>query len=269
VSGYAEPRLEPFAARYTGEPLEELSGLAASQDYHSDGPWLSTAAQDLLLMLGKGGRLGRFGFGSAQDGLAELVAAGLATGKGRLQGQGRLVTSPLENTLGTLQLTAGLGGVRTAFYCALGPEGVLVLAGPSCTRLRSRDGAETTHRQLDFLSLDQLYPALAAWLGIGPSWTLDEEAAPDPAAIQARMSGSGPEQVPAPEGSGPVVRHMWEQEWFIWQPAGGSTGLPTGIQAGTAGTWQLVRTEAGLVLRPWPSGAAYRSLLRAVSGQLS
>lgn len=265
----AEPRLEPFATQQSGEPLEALSGLAATQDFSSDGPWLSPAAQDLLLMLGRGGRLGRFGLGGAQEGLLELEAAGLATGKGRLTAEGRLVASPLDGTSGSVQFTAGFGGVKSAFYGALGREGVLVLAGPSCVRLRSGAHAYSDARQVDFLSLDQFFPALAAWLGLGPSWLLDAEVKVSPGAIQARMAGASGTDVAPPEGAGAVVRNMWEQEWFIWQQVGGTAALQTGIHAGTAGTWQLLNSGSGLLLRPWPAAQAYRALLQAVSAELA
>ena len=265
----AEPRLEPFASEQAAEPLEALSGLAASQDFRSEGPWLSPGAQDVLLLLGRGGRLGRFGLGSAQEGLAELEAAGLATGRGRLTAEGRLVASPLGGTSGSVQFTAGCGGEKSAFYGALGSEGVLVLAGPSCTRLRMGDQTETGRRQVDFLSLDQFFPALAAWLGLGPSWLLDAEANISPDAVQARMSGASGTEVPLPEDAGAAVRNMWEQEWFVWQQVGGSTGLQTGIQAGSAGTWQLVNSPGGLLLKPWPAAQAYRRLLQAVGAELA
>ncbi|MBF4993835.1 hypothetical protein ITX31_06885 [Arthrobacter gandavensis] len=264
----AEPRLEPFASQQAGEPLEALSGLAATQDFRSEGPWLTPAAQDVLLLLGRGGKLGRFGLGSAQDGLEELVAAGLATGRGGLTAEGRLVVSPLGGTSGSVQFTAGSGGGKSAFYGALGSEGVLVLAGPSGARLRMGEQAEAGQRQVDFLSLDQFFPALAAWLGLGPSWLLDAEVNVSPAAAQARMSGASGTVVPLPDEADAAVRHMWEQEWFIWQQVGGRTGLPTGIQAGSAGTWQLVNTASGLLLKPWPSAQAYRGLLQTVSAEL-
>jgi hypothetical protein len=265
----AEPRLEPFASQQAGEPLEALSGLAATQDFRSEGPWLSPAAQDVLLLLGRGGKLGRFGLGAAQEGLEELEAAGLVTGRGRLTAEGRLVASPLDGTSGSVQFAAACGGQKSAFYGALGSEGVLVLAGPSCARLRMGDQGDPGRRQVDFLSLDQFFPALAAWLGLGPSWLLDAEVSISPEAVQARMSGASGAEVPLPEKADAAVRHMWEQEWFIWQQVDGRTDLQTGIQAGPAGTWQLVNSERGLLLKPWPSAQAYRGLLQTVSAELA
>ena len=253
-----EPKSEQFVSELTGLNLEALSALAASQDYHSDGPWLSTAAQDLLFGLGSGSRPGRFGLRGGAP--AELEQAGLVTARGRLTGQGRLVTSVLENTEASFVISGGFRAARTSLQCVLGPEGILVLAGPSCASLRNgKDLAGV--RQLDFLSMDQLPPALAAWTGIGPGWALDGTGLPTAEQLQARMDGAAADAVPPPSEADAVMQHMWAQDWFIWQVSGAGPGLPTGIQAGPAGTWKITRTPEGPVLGAWPSGAAYRSLL--------
>ncbi|MCC3281143.1 MULTISPECIES: hypothetical protein [Arthrobacter] len=120
-----------------------------------------------------------------QEGLLELEAAGLATGKGRLTAEGRLVASPLDGTSGSVQFTAGFGGVKSAFYGGRG---------------------------------------------------------------SAEHVGAG----------------------VVYLAAGGGTAaLQTGIHAGTAGTWQLLNSGSGLLLRPWPAAQAYRALLQAVSAELA
>lgn len=265
---YKEPKPEAFASAHTGEHLEALSGVAASQDYESSGPWLSTAAQDLLFKLAAGNRPGRFGLSSVQGALDELIAAELATSRGRLSEPGRLVTSALEDVEATFTIVAGYRGASSSLQCVLGSEGILVLAGASCRSLR--DGIDRNGvRQIDFLSLDQLCPALAAWLGIGPGWPLDAHGTPTLEQIQMRMEGAGPDQVPVPPDADPVLRNMWEQDWFMWQWTGDGAGLlPTGIHAGPAGLWELQRRESGPELRPWPSGNAYRALQQTVYGLL-
>ncbi|MFZ3452584.1 hypothetical protein [Arthrobacter sp. 7Tela_A1] len=77
------------------------------------------------------------------------------------------------------------------------------------------------------------------------------------------VAGGSPAEVPAPEGAGEVVRHMWDQDWFIWQQVGGTGTLPTGIQAGSAGTWQLLRSGAALVRPGRPRCLANRLAGRA------
>lgn len=264
-----EPKPEAFASRHTGVQLEELSGLAASQDYASDGPWLSYPAQELLLSFGNGSRPGRFGLRGKEDALGELEQAGLATAKGKLTGEGRLITSVLENPVASFVISGGLRGARTSLQCILGAEGILMLAGASCASLRNGSAkSDETARQLDFLSLDQLPTALVAWVGLGPAWALDGNGTPTPEQLQARMDGASAEQVPPPPDADAVFRHMWEQDWFVWQVAGEGMALPTGIHAGPAGTWKMTRTETGIALGAWPSGSAYRDLLASIAGLL-
>lgn len=82
------------------------------------------------------------------------------------------------------------------------------------------------------------------------------------------MDGASAEQVPPPPDADAVLRHMWEQDWFIWQAAGQGVALPTGIHAGPAGTWKMTRTGTGFTLEAWPSGAVYRALLASIAGLL-
>lgn len=261
-----EPRLEAFASGHTGQLLEELSGLAGSQGYESDGPWLSAQAEELLFELGTGSRPGRFALAGKAEAVAELEAAGLVNARARLTEQGQLVASPLDSGSRTEILFSGaLRSTTTSLQCVIGSEGVLVLAGPSGPSLRGGQQDEG-RRQLDFLTLDQLFPALAGWLGIGPAWPLVAEGTPAWEQVQARVDGAGPEDVPPPADADAVMRHIWQQEWFFWQ-ASPQLLLPAAIQTADAGTYALLGRrdeDPHPRLEAWPSGQSYRQLTKAI-----
>ncbi|GLB67096.1 hypothetical protein [Arthrobacter mangrovi] len=259
---HKEPRTEAFASVHTGEQLEQLSGIAARQPYVSQGPWLTAGSLQLLQTAAESGRLGRFGIAGKAAELDQLVSAGLLTDKGKLTGQGRLVTSPWRDSVASLRIAAQFGGRASVFQAWLGPEGCLVLAGPSYDRFLA--GNSQAGHQLDFLALGHLYPAIAAWVGIAPAWSLASE--PLSIDLQTVNRRFGGETVPVPEGADPVLVNMWRQPWFIWQLlVEPESGHPeTFINAGESGHYHLAVAEDRAQLNARPSGALYRDLARAI-----
>ncbi|MGF9662698.1 hypothetical protein AAIH25_12590 [Arthrobacter crystallopoietes] len=259
---HKEPRTEAFASAHTGEQLEQLSGIAAKQPYASRGPWLTAGSLQLLQAAAESGKLGRFGIAGKAAELAPLVSAGLLTDKGKLTGQGRLVTSPWQDSVASLRITAQYRGRASVFQAWLGPEGCLVLAGPSSDQFLA--GHPQAGHQLDFLALDHLYPAIAAWIGIAPAWSLASE--PLSIDLQTVNRRFGDETVPVPEGADPVLVNMWRQPWFVWQllVEPGSGRPETFINAGESGHYHLAVAEDRAELNVRPSGALYRDLARAI-----
>ena len=260
---HKEPRSEVFASSHTGEQLEQLSGIVGKQPYVSDGPWISATGLELLQTAAEAGKLGRFGIAGKSAELAPLVDAGLLSSKGALTGQGRLVTSPWKDSLASLRISAQFRGHAAAFQAWLAPEGCLVLAGPSYSQFLAGT-PRTGFHQLDFLALDHLYPAIAAWTGIAPAWSLAAEPlAVDPQVLQARFTS---EAVPVPAGADAPLANMWRQPWFIWQLVlEPSSGPPlTYVNAGEAGHYHLGRDDAGAHLNVRPSSMLYRDIATAV-----
>lgn len=265
---HKEPATDPFVAHHTGEYLELLSGIPGRQPYSSAGPHLSPGSLELLETASQSGKLGRLVTADRSDDLSPLVEAGLMTGKGALTAQGNLVTGPWRESFASLRISAQSQGRGSDFQVWISAEGALVLAGPSSTVLTSGPAPET--HQVDFLAADHLYPAIAAWLGLAPAWSVPSTTpVADSDLVRARVADKA---VSPPYGADAPLLNMWEQPWVTWrliiEPDPTQTIPATYVNAGSAGHYQLGADRAGTRLTPIPTSALYRIIARQIDGVL-
>ncbi|MCC3291647.1 hypothetical protein [Arthrobacter sp. zg-Y1110] len=262
-----EPSLEEVASRLAGVPLERLSGLRAKQPFASDGPWLDPAAASMLHRVAQNGRIGRLERSGNGPSIKVLADAGLLDSAGRLTPGGRVITRPLDQPAAVLHFRASSLGQATELQVWLDGTNALMLAGPSAGVLASpsEKPADTAGKlQLKFVSLHELFPVLAAWLGISPAWNLPVSPAAFPVEIlNERHRDSG---APLPEGADEALAYAWSQPWFLWHlvmdPA---TGEGVGyLNAGGAGHYRVVADEDQATLASIPSANVYRHLVDLV-----
>lgn len=264
------PALDLSAGSLLGDDVERLDGLGARQPYQSQGPWLDPAAVTLLDTAAEAGKVGRLQLNGMESGLAILDKAGLMDPKGRLTAAGLTMTAPLADPLGSLTVSAGYLDRGSSLQVALGQQDALLLAGPSHAELMGPDpGRHRDRLQLDLVSLNDLYPAVAAWLGIGPAWTVPVAALEVPVEALNRRMVDPSEPAPVTD---PAWLRMWAEPWFLWHVSDGAeSGDGTGwgyIGAGRAGQHRLVVDGESASLLPLNSSQAYRDLMSGIEGAL-
>ncbi len=261
-----EPAAEDVASRLRGTRLERLSGLAATQPFTSDGPWLDAAAVSLLHKVAQTHRLGRFERSGNEAAVKALIGAELLNEAGQLTPGGKYVTRPLDQTSAILEFSGAYLGQATALHVWMDEENALLLAGPSAgTLIREPETAagQLGHHQLKFVSLNSLFPVLASWLGVAPAWNLPVPRDPLPVEVlNGRQLAFGP----APEGSDEALAYAWSQPWFLWHllldPV---TEAGVGyLNAGGAGHYRVVVEEEQAFLTSIPSANVYRHLVDLV-----
>ncbi|MCC9175573.1 hypothetical protein [Arthrobacter sp. zg-Y179] len=265
-----EPELDPAASALLGTDAERLSGLAQLQPYSSRGPWLDSDSVALLDVAADGGRVGRFQRAGKAGALAVLGEAGLMDPGGRLTPEGLSVTAPLSGNRAALKLESSFGGRSAGMQVLMNEQDAMLLAGPSHAELTGPEPEQ--HRemlQLDLVGLNDLFPALAAWLGIGPAWTVPAAPVTVPVATLNRRLAAPEEPVPTAD---PSWVRMWNQPWFLWHVADAyDPGENTGwgyIGAGTAGHFRVVVDGEAATITPTQSSRVYRELMDAVEGAL-
>jgi hypothetical protein len=160
------PRLDPYLESI-GEPVEDLSRIAASQPYESLGPLLPRQA--LRILAGSGRKVSL--------GLKELLEAGLVSENGKLTEQGKLVKQILTKPRAQLRIESSRGRAPLTFeaYVASGQAVLLASASPaSLTDDPHGDDITTASAlvRLDFVPAGYVPIAMAAWTGIAPAWSL-------------------------------------------------------------------------------------------------
>ncbi|MEE1621849.1 hypothetical protein ACQ3I4_13795 [Zafaria sp. Z1313] len=275
-----DPRFEEFASAQTGRDLEELSGLAGSQPYHSKGPWLAPDTLLLLQRLGDSaqvealpdgghrirGGLGRLELGASAAALAQLESAGLAEPGGALTPSGFTVTTPLREADRSVRFATEREGRTSLLQLWLGhDDGCLVLAGPSALEQMAAEpggAAWTDRQQIDFLHAGEAPAAVAAWLGIGPAWApSDGPYAVSEDAFRARRDAVGA----APGGAPEALQHLWGQPWLFWWIESPGQDVVAYLTAGSAGHFRVVRQGGRIVLDPTASRNVYRHLCQILA----
>lgn len=264
------PALDPDATSLLGMEAERLSGLTPLQPYSSRGPWLDAAAVTLLDAAADGGRVGRFQLSGKADAVSVLGAAGLMRPDGRLTPEGLTVTAPLSANRAALKLESTFGGRTAGMQILMDEKDAMILAGPSHAELTGPDPDQ--HRdllQLDLVGLNDLYPLAAAWLGIGPAWTVPAAPLAVPVAVLNRRLAEPGEPAPSAD---PSWHRMWNQPWVLWHVSDSyEPGQDTGwgyIGAGSAGHFRVVVDGDTATLAPTRSGQVYRELADAIEGAL-
>ncbi|HET8795118.1 MAG TPA: hypothetical protein VFM62_01955 [Arthrobacter sp.] len=274
-----EPRFDHWVSEATGETVEELSGISATQPYISKGPWLSSAGWELLVQLAERHRLGRFDLRGNPTAVQDLVEAGVITPKGRLTDEGEFLVSPLRDIRAVISLSARHGRHSSGFRVHLGATRALIGAGPSYHSLLEPDVApgnegagldDGDSSQLELAENAAVPEMIGRWMGLGPAWSIAmlPEQLPT-ATLEARFLD---DMAPAPAAADERFLRMWHEPWVVFtldmSPGDFRMGL---ISAGAAGFYSYGGAEAGQVqLQPLPSGQLWSTLLmetaRAVHG---
>lgn len=265
-----EPRLDHWVSETTGETVEELSGISATQPYVSKGPWLSSAGWELLVQLAERHRLGRFDLRGNPTAVQDLVEAGIITPKGRLTDEGEFLVSPLRATRAIISLSAQYGQHSSGLRVHLGASSALIGAGPSYHSLLQQDAAPSMQgvalddgdsTQLELVENEAVPEMIGRWMGLGPAWSVGILPEQLPTAIlEARFVD---DMAPAPAEADERFLRMWHEPWAVFTlamtPGDFRAGL---INAGAAGFHSYGSIDADQAgLQPMPSGRLWSTLL--------
>lgn len=273
-----EPRLDRWVSEVTGEDVEELSGIAATQPYTSKGPWVSATGRELLAQLAERHRLGRFDLRGNPADVRDLVAAGIITEKGKLTDEGEFLVSPLRAPRAAVSLIAQYGPHSSGLQIHLGGAGALITAGPSYHNLRDQPSApaepgpapdDRDPAQLDVVENEAVPEMLGRWMGLGPAWSIGMHPEELPAAtLEARFVD---DMTPAPAEADDRFLRMWHEPWVVFtisvEPGDFRAGL---INAGAAGFYSyggISPDRAGL--QALPSGHLWALLTAEIERALS
>ena len=228
------PRLDPFMVSI-GEPIEDLSRIAAAQPFRSQGPTLPRDDLDLLV------RAARARFRSVRATPA-LRDAGLMDDRG-LTPDGHTVVALVHGATGRVRVESGRGRAPLTLDVYLRSGLALALATASPTSLAAAPHGDdlltaATTVGLDILDSAAVPAHIASWVGLAPAWSL----ATTPTEIRedlvlARVDDPS---TPAPAGADANLRHVWAQPWKLWtlRASGSETGLMV-VHAGSAGSFTL------------------------------
>jgi hypothetical protein len=230
------PRLDPYLESI-GEPLEDLSRIAASQPYESLGPSLPRAA--LQSLAGSGRKI--------IEGLTELVDAGLATDDGKLTEQGRLVKQILTEPSAQVRVESSRGRAPLTFEAyVLSGQAVIVASASPAALVEEPHGddilAASGLVRVDFVDVSYVPIALAAWVGLAPAWSLGTS--PELIDEKLLVHRMDDHAVPPPAGADENLKYVWSQPWFLWTLTG--TGLAHGlvmVNAAAAGHFALTQGD--------------------------
>lgn len=273
-----EPRLDQWISEATGEQVEELSGIAATQPYSSKGPWVSGTGWELLAQLAERHRLGRFDLRGNPADVQNLVDAGIITVKGKLTDEGEFLVSPLRAPRAVVSVSARYGRHLSGLRIYLGGSGALIAAGPSYHSLRERDAAapdqdpaadDMESAQLEMVENDAVPEMIGRWTGLGPAWSVEMQPEQLPvAALEARFTD---DMAPAPAEADDRFLRMWHEPWVVFtlsmEPGEFRAGL---INAGAAGfyTYGLIDADRA-ALQASPSGYLWAMLIAEIERALS
>jgi hypothetical protein len=257
------PQLDPYLERI-GEPLEDLSRIAASQPYESLGPLLPRAALNILAGSGR----------KVTQGLAELVEAGLATDDGTLTEQGELVRQILTGPTAQIRLESSRGRAPLTFeaYVYAGQAVLLASASPaSLVEVPHGEDILTAAAtvRLDFVDASYVPIAMAAWTGIAPAWSL--ATSPELIDEELLIHRADDPAVAPPRDADEHLRYVWSQPWFLWTLTG--TGLDSGlvmINAGPAGHFAITQGEGEKArFSAYPSMFLWQKLVAVVEQSIT
>lgn len=273
-----EPRLDQWVSGVTGEQVEELSGIAATQPYSSKGPWVNPTSWDLLVQLAERHRLGRFDLRGNPDDVQNLTAAGIITGKGTLTDEGEFLVSPLRAPRAAVSVSAQYGRHLSGLRIHLGGSGALIAARPSYHRLRERDATSSNRDsssddgesvQLEMVEIEAVPEMIGRWMGLGPAWSVEMQPEQLPAAtLEARF---GDDMSPAPAEADHRFLRMWHEPWVVFtvsmDPGEFQIGL---VNAGAAGFYNYGGIDADRGgLQALPSGQLWGTLVAETGRALS
>ncbi|GGC06892.1 hypothetical protein [Cellulomonas carbonis] len=263
------PRLDPYLASI-GEPLEDVSRVVAAQPFRSTGPSLDRASLAALTTATPEPT------GTEAD--PALVDAGLLAPDGTPTAHGRLVAGALTQPDGHLRVEASDAGRPRAFDAYLVGGLAVVLSGPSPAGAESAtadDDASAAHpdesgqsddgMRLDLVDAAHVPGMIAAWVGLGPAWSL----ATSPEAIPERvvLARADDADAPPPADADPHLLRAWQQPWCLWTFQG--TGLTHGrvmVNAGASGHFALTRSaDGGTLFRAVPSAVVWTDLVHLVA----
>jgi hypothetical protein len=231
------PRLDAYLESI-GEPLEDLSRIAADQPYESLGPLLPRQALEILAGAGrKDNNLG----------LKELVDAELATDDGKLTEQGELVKQILTKPIAQIRLESSRGRATLTFEAYVyGGQAVLLASASPASLVEVPHGEDILTAsalvRLDFVPAEYIPIAIAAWTGIAPAWSLGTS--PEEIDEELLVHRADDPAVPPPTDADEHLKYVWSQPWFLWTLSG--SGLDSGlvmINAGRAGHFALTQGE--------------------------
>jgi hypothetical protein len=264
------PRLDEYLLQ-SGEHVEDLSRIAAAQQYRPTGPVLSPRGLGLWAEAGRRPVRTRRLTSQESEQWEHLCEAELAAADGTLTPHGRDLLDQLQHHSHQVRVEA-TNGQETFSFVALGQGARFVTLAtaaphPAEGRLTPREVAATAHTlTLGVHHRSMLPVALASWLGLGPAWSLS--ATPDELdtqLVEARIADPG---APPPAAADANLREVWGQPWFAW------TLTTTPAQRGmamihTADRGQLTLTAAttpGLTrLVAVPSQLVWLEVVRAVT----
>lgn len=274
-----EPRLDRWISEATGEQVEELSGIPATQPYSSNGPCISGTGGELLVQLAERHRLGRFDLQGNPDDVQSLVDAGIITAKGKLTDEGEFLVSPLRAPRAAVSLSAHYTHHASALKIHLGNSGALIAAGPSYHSLLDRGSAAPADQnptpddegflQLEMVENEAVPEMIGRWMGLGPAWSIEMQPEELPAAtLEARFVD---DMTPAPAEADDRFLRMWHEPWVVFtlsmEPGDFRAGL---INAGAAGFFSyggIGPDRAGL--QALPSGHLWATLTAETERALS
>jgi hypothetical protein len=248
------PRLDPYLESI-GESVEDLSRIAADQPYESLGPLLPRQALQILATSGRKITLG----------LKELAESGLATEKGKLTEQGRLVKEILTKPRGRIRVESSRGRTPLTFeaYVASGQAVLLASASPASLAEVPHDDILTASAlvRLDVVPVEHVPIAIAAWTGMAPAWSLATN--PEMIDHELLLHRADDPAVPPPADADENLKYVWSQPWFRWTLSG--SGLKSGlvmINAGRAGHFSLSQGDENKTrLTAFPSVVLWPALV--------
>lgn len=235
----ASPLLDPYLVSI-GEELEDLSRISREQPFRATGPRVDRAALET--------------FASARRRVtgtvsSALVAAELIDDAGRLTEPGRLVQAFLRKPEGRVRVESGRGHAPLTLDVHLRAGRALVLstAAPGSLAEPPRGDAIVaagTTVTLDMMEAAAVPATIAAWVGLGPAWSLATSPVDLPEDLLLRRVDDP--HVPVPPGAGAHLRHVWAQPWFMWtlRATTQTSGLVM-VNAGRSGHYAMTLPSDG------------------------
>ncbi|WP_026817946.1 hypothetical protein [Arthrobacter castelli] len=265
-----EPRLDRWVSEVTGEQVEELSGISATQPYTSDGPWLSSTGLELLTQLAERHRLGRFDLQGNPTAVRDLVEADVITEKGKLTDEGEFLLSPLRATRAVVSLSAQYGRHSSGLRIHMGDSGALITAGRSHHSLLEQDAGTSNQdssrvdegsAQLEMVENEAVPEMIGRWIGLGPAWSI--EMVPEQLPVATLESRFVDDMTAAPAEADDRFLRMWHEPWVVFtlsmEPGDFRAGL---VNAGAAGFYSYGGIDADrAALQATPSGALWDMLV--------
>lgn len=227
------PALDPYLVSI-GEPVEDLSRVARAQPFTTAGPVVDRAALEAFASARRRVR------GDVPE---ALVRAGLVGTGGRFTDAGRHVAAYLTASEGRVRVESGRGHAPLSLeaYLRGGRALVVATAAPGTFDQVPRGDAVVeagTTLTLDVVDGAAVPAMIAAWVGLGPAWSLATSPADVPEALLVQRVDDP--RTPPPDGADAHLRHVWGQPWFLWTLAAtGNRPAIAAVNAGPSGHYVL------------------------------